>query len=302
MNNWGHVDQAFLQMVMLLINTVKQNCLFLVPAFLLAGLITAIVRSVFTQSQMSVNGGFMLRGILIWCVLFNYIEIIDLVTGGIEGFRDLIPQPGTILDDLNEFSNMAINTSKTVSDPNVPTQDKILEFAKGLFDFNFGLLYFVNAALEEGLTMLVRIGLEKIRAACLSDRGRALVTGPVGLSGDGESERPLVSRLVFGPHVVSHDTHSGCDHSQLQPGRFRPHVRFAHDSNGFAGGQHCLHAHVFDGADLDFLLCRTGLDQRVFIQIGRHCGNRGRNNRGGGKTLCRRGGKNRIIDGSKRLG
>jgi hypothetical protein len=179
MNNWGSVDQAFLNMVILLVNTVKQNCLFLVPAFLLAGLIVAIVRSVFSQSQMSIDGSFMLHGILIWCVLFNYIEIIDLVTGGIEGFRDLIPQPGTILDDLNEFSNMALNTSRTVSDPNVPTQDKILEFAKGLFDFNFGLLYFVNAALEEGLTMLVRIGLEKIRAMLLAF---LTVAGPLSLT------------------------------------------------------------------------------------------------------------------------
>jgi hypothetical protein len=179
MNNWGHVDQAFINMVLLLVNTVRQNCLFLVPAFLLAGLITAIVRSVFSQSQMSVNGDFMLRGILIWCVLFNYIEIIDLVTSGIEGFRDLIPQPGTILDDLNEFSNMALSTSKTASDPNIPTQDKILELAKGLFDFNFGLLYFVNAALEEGLTMLIRIGLEKIRAMLLAF---LTVAGPLSLA------------------------------------------------------------------------------------------------------------------------
>ncbi len=179
MNNWGHVDQAFINMVLLLVNTVRQNCLFLVPAFLLAGLIVAIVRSVFSQGPMSVNGGFMLRGILIWCVLFNYIEIIDLVTGGIEGFRDLIPQPGTILDDLNEFSNMTLNMQRAATDPNMPTQDKILEFAKGLFDFNFGLLYFVNAAFEEGLTMLIRIGLEKIRAMLLAF---LTVAGPLSLA------------------------------------------------------------------------------------------------------------------------
>ncbi|MDJ1485924.1 hypothetical protein QNI16_35915 [Cytophagaceae bacterium YF14B1] len=179
MNNWGSVDQAFLTMVMLLINTVKQNCLFLVPAFLLTGLIVAIIHSVFSQSQMNVNGDFMLRGVLVWCVLFNYIEIIDLVTGGIEGFRNLIPQPTSILEDLNEFSNMALSTSKTIDDPNMPAQDRLMAFAKGLFDFNFGLLYFVNAAFEEGLTMLIRIGLEKIRAMLLAF---LTVAGPLSLT------------------------------------------------------------------------------------------------------------------------
>ena len=179
MNNWGHVDQAFLQMVMLLVNTVKQNCLFLVPAFLLAGLIVAIVRSVFSQSQMSIDGSFLLHGILIWCILFNYIEIIDLITGGIEGFRDLIPKPDSILGDLNEFSAMTINTSKTIDDPSVPTQDKLLAFAKGLFDFNFGILYFIQSAIEEGFAFLVRIGLEKIRAMLLAF---LTVAGPLSLT------------------------------------------------------------------------------------------------------------------------
>ncbi len=38
MNNWGYVTESFLQMVQLLTNAVLHNCLFLVPAFMLAGL------------------------------------------------------------------------------------------------------------------------------------------------------------------------------------------------------------------------------------------------------------------------
>ncbi|MDJ1505228.1 hypothetical protein [Xanthocytophaga agilis] len=179
MNNWGHINQAFLDLVLLLMNTVRQNCLFLVPAFLVASLIVAIMRAVFSSGPMVVNGDFMLRGIIIWCILFNYVELLDLISGGIEGFRNLIPQPASILEDLNQFSNRALAMKKDADNPNMSTGDKIAEYAKGIFDIQFGITYFIRSAIEEGITMVIRIALEKIRAMLLAF---LTVAGPLSLA------------------------------------------------------------------------------------------------------------------------
>jgi len=71
MNNWGAIDANFLSLVQLLMNQVRANCLFLVPAFLLMGFIVALVRAVFTNGEMMLDPGFLLRGVVIWFLLFN---------------------------------------------------------------------------------------------------------------------------------------------------------------------------------------------------------------------------------------
>lgn len=177
MNNWGSVDSAFMEVILQLMNSVRQNCLFLVPAFMLMGLVVAMVRAAFTPGPMAMDTGFLLRGTIIFLLLFNYIEIIDLVTGGIEGFRNLIPVPPSILGDLGDFADRSLGQAKP--DPNLPVGERISQFAKGILDFDFGITYFLNTALDEGLTMMIRIGLEKIRAMLLAF---LTIAGPLSLA------------------------------------------------------------------------------------------------------------------------
>jgi hypothetical protein len=79
--------------------------LFLVPAFLLMGFIVALIRAVFTNGEMMLDPGFLLRGVVIWFLLFNYVELMDLVTGAIEGFKNLVPAPDGLMTRLNNFGH-----------------------------------------------------------------------------------------------------------------------------------------------------------------------------------------------------
>ncbi|MBD0255894.1 MAG: hypothetical protein ICV83_09260 [Cytophagales bacterium] len=179
MNNWGEIDANFLSLVQLLMNQIRANCLFLVPAFLLMGFIVALIRAVFTNGEMMLDPGFLLRGVVIWLLLFNYVELMDLVTGAIEGFKNLVPATDGLMKRLNTFATSVVTLKPTEPDPNASPLDRLLDFAQGAFNFQFGLQYWLVSMIEQGLTMMIRIGYEKLRAMLLAF---LTVVGPLSLT------------------------------------------------------------------------------------------------------------------------
>ncbi len=179
MNNWGYVTESFLQMVQLLTNAVLHNCLFLVPAFMLAGLCVAMVRAVFTGGEMVMDTGFLLRGVIVWFILFNYLELLDIITGAVEGFAGLIPEPTGIMESLNEFAQSTITPGQPTPDPNASPTDKILNYVQGAMGFQTGIIYWLMDAVERGFTMGMRLVYEKLRAMLLAF---LTVAGPLSLT------------------------------------------------------------------------------------------------------------------------
>ena len=179
MNNWGVVDANFMSLVQLLMNQVRANCLFLVPAFLLMGFIVALIRAVFTNGEMMLDPGFIVRGVVIWFLLFNYVEIADIVTGAVEGFKNLVPEPAGIMSALNEFASSPLTGNAGEPDPNASPMDRLVGFAQGLINFQFGWTHFLVSLFEEGILMFVRGAYEKIRIMLLAF---LTVAGPLSLT------------------------------------------------------------------------------------------------------------------------
>ncbi len=179
MNNWGYVTDSFLQMVQLLTNAVLHNCLFLVPAFMLAGLCVAMVRAVFTGGEMVMDTGFLLRGVIVWFILFNYLELLDIVTGAVEGFARLIPEPTGIMESLNEFAQSTITPGQPAPDPDASPVDRIMNYVQGAIGFQTGIIYWLMDAVERGFTMGMRLVYEKLRAMLLAF---LTVAGPLSLT------------------------------------------------------------------------------------------------------------------------
>lgn len=177
MNNFGSVDQNFLTLVQLLVNQVLHNCLYLVPVFTLLGFGQSLLR--IWSDGPSFDHTFLLRGAVVFIIMFNYLEIIDLISGGIEAFKNVIPQPTGILSELNEFSSSIVSLKPEEPDPNASTVDQVLDYVQGAFNFNFGFTHFFVSLFEEGLTMIIRIGYEKIRVMLLAF---ITVAGPLSLT------------------------------------------------------------------------------------------------------------------------
>jgi hypothetical protein len=57
--------------------------------------------------------------------------------------------------------------------------DRLLDFAQGAFNFQFGLQYWLVSMIEQGLTMMIRLGYEKLRAMLLAF---LTVVGPLSLT------------------------------------------------------------------------------------------------------------------------
>ncbi len=179
MNNWGQIDAGFLSLVELLMNQIRANCLFLVPAFMLMGFIVALIRAVFTGSEMMLDPGFIIRAVVIWFILFNYVELTDIITGAIEGFRNLVPAPDGLMTRLNNFATSVVTLKPADPDPNASPMDRLLDFAQGAFNFQFGLQYWLVSLIEQGATMVIRLGYEKLRAMLLAF---LTVAGPLSLT------------------------------------------------------------------------------------------------------------------------
>ncbi len=146
---------------------------------MLASMLASMIRGAFLGESARMEMGWLLRGTIILCVVVNFGELTDTITAAIAGVKNLIPQPGTILNDLNEFSNMSVSLQKKVADPTLSTTDKMLEYIKGAFDFDFGMKYFLQSLAMEGFSMVVRVGIEKIRALLLAF---LTIAGPLSIT------------------------------------------------------------------------------------------------------------------------
>jgi hypothetical protein len=167
MNNFGQVDPGFLSLVQMLVNQVMHNCLWLVPSFMLLGFIVALLQAVFTSGEMMLDTNFLLRGVIIWFFLFNYLEILDIVTSAIEGLKNIFPVPD-VLERLNNFASSVVSLKPTEPDPNASPADRLLDYIKGAFNFHFGLQYWLVSLIESGITLFIRISYEKLRALLLA--------------------------------------------------------------------------------------------------------------------------------------
>ncbi len=110
-----------------------------------------------------------MRGIFVWLVVANYIEILDTISYAIEGFKNLIPA-SDILTRLNDF------IEKTPVPEN--QGEGMWDFVTNVWNFQTGAYYFANSLIEQGLTMIIRIGYEKIQAILI---GFLVVAGPISL-------------------------------------------------------------------------------------------------------------------------
>jgi hypothetical protein len=122
--------------------------------------------------------GFLLRGVVIWFILFNYLELLDVITAAIEGLKNVFPVPD-VLDRLNNFASSVVSLKPTEPDPGASPVERLLDSVQGAFNFHFGWPYWVASWIESGITLFIRLGYEKIRAVLLAF---LTVAGPLSLT------------------------------------------------------------------------------------------------------------------------
>ena len=69
---------------------------------------------------------------------------------------------------LNTFATSVVTLKPTEPDPDASAMDRLLDFAQGAFNFQFGLQYWLVSMIEQGATMIIRLGYEKLRAMLLA--------------------------------------------------------------------------------------------------------------------------------------
>ncbi len=104
---------------------------------------------------MMLDPTFIIRGVVIWFLLFNYVELADVISGAVEGFKNLIPAPAGIMSALNEFASSAVSGNAGEPNPNASPMDRLMGFAQGLINFQFGWTHLWVSWIEEGILMFV---------------------------------------------------------------------------------------------------------------------------------------------------
>jgi hypothetical protein len=164
-----NTDPAFMAAIGERTQLIVYSCMLMIPLFMLVRFLWSFGLSFFTSGNMMIDSGFLLRGIFVWLVVANYLEILDTVSYAIESFKNLIPTTD-ILSRLNDF------IEKTPVPEN--QGEGMWDFVTNVWNFQTGAYYFVNSLIEQGLTMVIRIGYEKIQAILI---GFLVVVGPISL-------------------------------------------------------------------------------------------------------------------------
>ncbi len=90
------------------------------------------------NGEMMLDPAFILRGVVIWFLPFNYVELMDIISGAVEGFKNPIPAPEGIMTALNELPSSAVSGQQDAPDPNASPMDRLISFAQGAFNFQWG--------------------------------------------------------------------------------------------------------------------------------------------------------------------
>ncbi|MEL6842252.1 MAG: hypothetical protein AAFP02_03490 [Bacteroidota bacterium] len=144
-----------------------------VPIILIFLLGHSYARSMFFQEGTRMDYKPLLRGIVLMFVIAFYAEITTVVSAGITGLIQLIPQKPDVMDAI---AQMAESTMSSGGDPDPSDgwfDEIVVSFEEALSFTNL-----VSYALQEGLLYMVRSGVSLVRSMLLAF---LYITGPIAL-------------------------------------------------------------------------------------------------------------------------
>lgn len=170
MNEITNMNPALVAVGELMVGDSMMVAMSLIPIILIVLLTISIVRSLMGGQGVSLDYGLVIRGLMLFFVAMFYAEWVSMLSYTASVIIDAFERPEGFLESLEEMAAVGLLGEDGKQDPTLLNQ-----ILKGLRNLPVMIMVWI----QEGLTLIVRLGVEMLRSYLLTF---LYIVGPLAIS------------------------------------------------------------------------------------------------------------------------